>query len=245
MAHFYVQTDIMAYNDNIQKIDNVKSGLVELYNDNIYPNQNNEINADMVNECFSSTSDNICSLIKEFLGLKCKIKAYRNYTLSRDESNVNKSYITASLDQGWLVRVDIPAFINFFHYGDFTEESGLHSILTPTSGLANWDETPEGFAVYAVTYQNKTWNQGDIWFYERELDINNNTEAYTLLFFVEQVSNNAMIPDLGIGDQNEYYWEDGPAPLSFMTAITHPAQAEVFIDFDLKGILAEIYNEVF
>ena len=99
----------MEYNYN-QEIDNTVEELVTLYDDNVYTNNNNEVSAVMVNDCFNTTAVAIGDLLKKLVNLDVKITAYYGLNLIPDDNNPNKSYINARPDEGWLVRVDILLF---------------------------------------------------------------------------------------------------------------------------------------
>lgn len=236
----------MSTSINNEYIDSIAEDLTSLYDNNVYTNGNNEVSAVMVNECFATTAVELCELLKKFVTLDVKITAYYGLNLIPDENNPNKSYINATSDEGWLVRVDIPRLINYLYYSSSGEYTMLHSILTPTSGLANWNPDNSyvgvGFGIFASTYDNVTWAQGETWTYQRELQMWWPPYEYTLFFFVQKQGNLVLIPDLGIANEDEYYWQDGAGPVSFMTPYeysraTHNGGQTVQVDFKIKDLL--------
>lgn len=229
-----------------QLIDTTVQDLIEVYDDCIYTNNNNEITAVNVNASFSETATQFAELFKKFVTLDVKITAYYGLNLIPDENNPNKSYINATSDEGWLVRVDIPRLVDYLYYSSSGGYTMLHSILTPTSGLANWNPDNSyagvGFGIFASTYDNVTWAQGETWTYQRELQMFWTPYEYTLFFFVKKEGNLVLLPDLGITNEDEYYWEDGPWSVSVMTPyeysrVTHNGGETVKVDFKLKDLL--------
>lgn len=244
----------MEYNYN-QEIDRTVEELTTLYDENVYTNNNNEVNAVMVNDCFNTTAVAIGDLLKKIVNLDVKITAYYGLTIYEDGTDPDKSLIAPSENghDGWLVRVDIPRLIDGLFFCSSGEYTMLHSILLRTSQLNNWNPddsylaNPESynshnFYIYGDYYDNKRWSQGELWTYERELDMIWPAYEYTLMFFVEKQGNLALLPDLAISNRDDYYWEDGAAPVSAMTpyeysTTTHTGGQIVQVDFKLKDLL--------
>lgn len=245
----------MSTSINNEYIDSIAEDLTSLYDNNVYTNGNNEVNAVMVNDCFSTTAIELCELLKKFVTLDVNITAYYGLNIYEDGTDPDKSLIAPSENgrDGWLVRVDIPRLLDGLFFCSSGEYTMLHSILLKTSQLNNWNPddsylaNPESynshnFYIYGDYYDNKRWSQGELWTYERELDMIWPAYEYTLMFFVEKQGNLALLPDLAISNRDDYYWEDGPWSASDMTPyeysrVTHTGGQIVKVDFKLKDLL--------
>lgn len=230
-----------------QLIDTTVQDLIDVYDDTIYTNNNNEITAVNVNACFSETATQFAELFKKLINLNCKITAYRNLNIYEDEGEEDKSYITASNEQGWLIRVDIPRLIFRLYYSSTGAFTMLHSILVRSESLDNWNVElsyeGNGFPIYGATYDNRNWSQGDLWTTERELTMYWPSAEYTLMFFVKEEYNMAIVPDLYLNSQTEAYWTDGPTSISTMQPYEYNRQTQsggeiVPLEFRIKDLLS-------